>query len=85
MQRTRRRSQASDPIETAADRNSEVSREPSGSGSGGPETGSGVAGDATDSIALRAYRRYEERGREHGRDLDDWVEAERELANKDPE
>jgi hypothetical protein len=36
-----------------------------------------------DSIAARAYRRFEERGREHGHDLDDWLEAERELESKD--
>ena len=30
-------------------------------------------------IARRAYRRFEERGYEHGRDMDDWLEAEREL------
>jgi hypothetical protein len=33
------------------------------------------------SLAQRAYERYEQRGREHGRDLDDWLEAERELLN----
>jgi hypothetical protein len=40
------------------------------------------AGDRSrshDSIAERAYRRFEERGGQHGRDVDDWVEAEREL------
>jgi hypothetical protein len=36
-----------------------------------------------DSVAQRAYQRYEERGREHGRALDDWLEAERELLNKE--
>ena len=30
-------------------------------------------------IARRAYQLYEERGGEHGRDLEDWFEAEREL------
>jgi hypothetical protein len=30
-------------------------------------------------IARRAYERFEARGRENGRDLDDWLEAEREL------
>jgi hypothetical protein len=30
-------------------------------------------------IARRAYRRFEERGYEHGRDVDDWLEAEREV------
>lgn len=32
-----------------------------------------------ESIALRAYELFERRGREHGRDLDDWLQAEREL------
>ena len=36
-----------------------------------------------DSVAVRAYRRFEQRGREHGRDLDDWLEAERELLTSD--
>jgi len=30
-------------------------------------------------IARRAYELYEARGREHGHDLDDWLQAEREL------
>jgi hypothetical protein len=30
-------------------------------------------------IACRAYELYEERGRTHGHDLDDWLQAEREL------
>lgn len=30
-------------------------------------------------IAARAYERYLARGREEGRDLDDWLEAEREI------
>jgi hypothetical protein len=35
---------------------------------------------ATDSdIARRAYDRYVARGREHGHDLEDWIQAEREL------
>ena len=33
----------------------------------------------SDEIALRAYELYEERGGEHGRDWDDWLEAEYEL------
>jgi hypothetical protein len=32
-----------------------------------------------DAVARRAYQRFEERGYEHGRDMDDWFEAEREL------
>jgi hypothetical protein len=32
-----------------------------------------------DAVARSAYRRFEERGREHGRDMEDWLEAEREV------
>ena len=32
-----------------------------------------------EDIARRAYHRYEARGREHGRDQEDWFQAEREL------
>jgi hypothetical protein len=32
-----------------------------------------------DRIAERAYQKYVERGGSDGRDLDDWLEAEREL------
>ena len=35
-----------------------------------------------DETARRAYERYEERGREHGHDLDDWFEAEREMERR---
>jgi hypothetical protein len=48
-------------------------------GVNGPSSGNGPAPNG--SVAQRAYERYEERGREHGRDLDDWLEAERELLN----
>ena len=33
----------------------------------------------SDHVAQRAYERYEARGREDGRDMEDWFEAEREL------
>ena len=32
-----------------------------------------------DETARRAYQRYEGRGREDGHDVDDWLEAERDL------
>ena len=35
---------------------------------------------AQDRIALRAYALYEQRGRQDGRALEDWVNAEREVA-----
>ena len=40
----------------------------------------GHTGD--DRVARRAYELYERRGGEHGRALDDWLEAEGELRNK---
>lgn len=42
-------------------------------------TPSGTPDIENDRIARRAYERYEARGRENGRDLDDWYEAEQEL------
>ena len=35
-----------------------------------------------EEIAQRAYRRFEERGSEHGHDLEDWLEAEREVGGR---
>jgi hypothetical protein len=35
-----------------------------------------------EEIAEAAYHRYLSRGAEHGRDFDDWVEAERELKRR---
>ena len=37
----------------------------------------------TDAIARRAYERFEERGREHGHDIEDWLDAEREREHHD--
>ena len=34
---------------------------------------------APDAVAVRAYALFEERGREPGRDLDDWLRAEHEV------
>ena len=36
---------------------------------------------AQDRIALRAYELYEQRGRQEGRALEDWVNAERQLGS----
>jgi len=38
-----------------------------------------------EEIADAAYRRYLNRGGEHGRDFDDWLEAERELRERTSE
>jgi hypothetical protein len=46
------------------------------------ESGSAAkeSADIIDSdIARRSYTLYEERGNEHGHDVDDWLQAEREL------
>lgn len=39
-----------------------------------------------EQISTRAYERFLARGGEHGRDMEDWLEAERELsaAGRDP-
>jgi hypothetical protein len=34
---------------------------------------------AREAVALRAYELFQERGREPGRDLDDWLRAEHEV------
>jgi hypothetical protein len=38
-----------------------------------------------DDISRRAYERYEERGREPGHDVDDWLEAERDVQRQSSE
>ena len=38
-----------------------------------------------DEVAKRAYEIYQARGAQHGSDLDDWLEAERQLKNKPEE
>jgi hypothetical protein len=38
-----------------------------------------TTGRNSDRVAQRAYERYEERGRQDGRDQEDWFEAEREV------
>lgn len=53
-----------------------------GDGAADPTAGIDLEHAATpghDEIAVRAYQRYLERGREDGFDLDDWLDAEQEL------
>ena len=38
--------------------------------------------DERDRIAARAYELYQQRGGGHGRDTDDWLEAEREVGRR---
>ena len=37
------------------------------------------ARESAPSVAVRAYELFQERGREPGRDVDDWLRAEQEL------
>jgi len=41
-----------------------------------------VSTDFQETIRSRAYSIYEQRGREHGHDLDDWLIAEAEVVGK---
>jgi hypothetical protein len=41
-----------------------------------------VSTDFQETIRSRAYSIYEQRGREHGHDLDDWLIAEAEIVGK---
>jgi hypothetical protein len=43
-------------------------------------TESGI--DLQERIRLRAYQLYKQRGSEHGRDLDDWLQAESEVTQQ---
>jgi hypothetical protein len=47
----------------------------------GEERAAGAAGNSVvdEEIRRRAYQIYLERGEEHGRDLDDWLQAKREF------
>jgi hypothetical protein len=38
----------------------------------------------SDDVARRAYELYERRGGEHGRDWDDWFQAEQEIRERGP-
>jgi hypothetical protein len=70
MENPRRTGQQSDGVSTLATPEG-VSVTP-----GGPKNNGSHPGDR---VARRAYDSFEERGREHGRDLEDWLGAEREI------
>jgi len=46
------------------------------------EAGAGGNSALDGEIRRRAYQLYVERGEEHGRDLDDWLQAKREFENR---
>ena len=57
---------AGDSVQTGAIQEIDVTRQPNGQ-------------PTEDEVRVRAYHRYLERGATHGNDIQDWVEAEREL------
>jgi hypothetical protein len=59
------------------DKTSALTRRLAGGVSVGKDTGGGRL--TTDAVARRAFELYEQRGRENGHDMDDWLRAEREL------
>lgn len=56
-----------------------ASTTPATQGSTPPVPSTGDPAITQQDVATRAYDRYVTRGREDGHDLDDWLEAEREL------
>jgi hypothetical protein len=44
-----------------------------------PDNGAAEGINDPDAVARRAYEIYQRRGGDHGADLDDWLEAERQL------
>lgn len=73
----------------AEDRSSVAAMPPPGAGlpefggPGAPAPGAEAEWELSlDEIGRRAYEIYENRGGEHGRDLDDWLAAEDELRRK---
>jgi Protein of unknown function (DUF2934) len=46
-----------------------------------PEVVAANGGAITDRVALRAYELFLARGGQHGRDIEDWLEAEREIVS----
>ena len=66
------RRRAAAPRDAASERSTAASAAP----------GNAAQDPTYDEIAEAAYRRYLSRGGTHGRDFDDWVEAERELRSR---
>lgn len=54
---------------------------PSGESPESMPSSSAAPGRSTELIARRAYELFQQRGGEHGYDIDDWLQAERELAD----
>ena len=67
--------QARQRADDRAGRSLQLTPDPPAPHTSSPEDGNG----RFDLIARRAYERFQMRGGEHGRDQEDWFEAEREL------
>jgi hypothetical protein len=42
----------------------------------------GTPAQSSDEIAIRAHQYWEERGRQHGHDVEDWLRAEQEIKQR---
>jgi hypothetical protein len=65
----------------------QLSPKPSGAGPKNPTSKISIVPGAVlsqDKIRERAYQLYESRGREPGRDEQDWLRAEQEILNRKP-
>ena len=57
---------------------------PSSDATSAPDPAASPAPDPRERIAARAYERYLQRGGGHGRETEDWLEAEREISGASP-
>ena len=74
------RSKATDPAAPAAE--SKPKRTRAATATAAEQAPVGPTEVSDEDIRRRAYERYQQRGGNHGRHFDDWVEAEKELRNK---
>jgi len=68
--------------DTAAAQASAIAEAYDAGGSARSGNGHAASAPSYEEIAEAAYQRYLSRGGDHGRDFDDWVEAERELRDR---
>jgi hypothetical protein len=86
--RTTSRSKSTDPTAVPAESKPKRVRRAAPAESSAAKAAEATADDRSpaeptvDDIRHRAYQRYQERGGNHGRHFDDWLEAEKELRNK---
>jgi Protein of unknown function (DUF2934) len=84
--RTTSRSKVSDPAAPAPSKprraRTTAAGEPPATAADAASASVPPAEPSVEDIRRRAYERYLERGENHGRHFDDWLEAERELRSK---